>query len=220
MAHAGFTSFTGTAIAFVAATISALGYPGILILMALESMCLPVPSEIVMPFSGYLAATGRFNLLAVATIAATGCTLGSTISYFIGATGGRAVVERWGRYLRVSNTELDRFENYFRRFGAITVFVARILPMVPPVISFPAGIAKMPLWKFQAFTFAGTWLWCFGLAYAGCRFGRYWESDPGVQALATTLDVVAVLILLVGVAVFVWRRRRRAVVDSGDGKKK
>jgi membrane protein DedA with SNARE-associated domain len=220
MAHAGFTSFAGTAIAFVAATISVLGYPGILILMALESMCLPVPSEIVMPFSGYLAAMGRFNLMAVATIAATGCTLGSTISYFIGATGGRALVERWGRSLHVSNAELDRFENYFRRYGAITVFIARILPMVPPVISFPAGIAKMPLWKFQAFTFSGTWLWCFGLAYAGSRFGRYWESNPGVQALATTLDAVAVFILLAGVAMFAWNRRRRAADDSCGGKKK
>jgi membrane protein DedA with SNARE-associated domain len=203
------SSLVASVIGFVTAIISVLGYPGIVVLMTLESMCLPVPSEIVMPFCGYLVATGRFSLLLVATFAAIGCTIGSTIAYYIGATGGRALVEKWGRAIRVNREELDRFEKYFQRFGAITVFVARILPMVPPVISFAAGIARMPLWKFQSFTFAGTWLWCFALAFAGFKFGRYWDSNPSVHFLTNALDIAALLIMLGVAAVYVGRRWRR-----------
>lgn len=176
--------------------------------MALESACVPVPSEIVMPFSGYLASTGRFNLLLVVTAGAFGCSLGSTVAYLIGATGGRRVVERWGRYIHLSKTDLDRFDAYFRRFGGMTIFVARLMPMVPAVTSLPAGIARMPFWTFQICTFVGSWIWCFILAFVGFKFGQLWASNPLVKSAMHTLDGVVVASVVVGVVLFVWRTWR------------
>ena len=182
--------------------------------MALESACIPVPSELVMPFSGYLASTGRFNLVLVVTAGAFGCSLGSTISYFVGATGGRRVVERWGRYIHLNKTDLDRFEAYFRRFGGMTIFVARLMPMVPAVISLPAGVARMPFWVFQICTFAGSWIWCFILALAGFKFGQLWASNPLLKSAMHVLDLAVVAIVIVASLIFVWRIWRRASNDD------
>jgi membrane protein DedA with SNARE-associated domain len=198
-------ALVATIAGIVTTVISALGYSGIVVLMALESACFPVPSEIVMPFSGYLASTGRFSLLLAVTAGAFGCSIGSTAAYLAGATGGRAAVEKWGRYVFLDRSELDRFERYFRRFGAITVFVARLLPMVPAFISVPAGIARMPFWKFLIYTFAGTWLWCGFLALIGFELGKAWDSNPLVKKIEGPLDFVVVAIALAAVAWALWR---------------
>jgi membrane protein DedA with SNARE-associated domain len=198
-------AFIAAIASFITATISAFGYGGVIFLMALESACLPVPSEIVMPFSGFLASTGRFNLPLVATAGALGCSIGSTATYLAGAFGGRQFLERWGRYFFVDGSRLNRFESYFKRFGAITIFLARMLPMVPAFVSFPAGIARMPFGKFLIYTFCGTWLWCFALALAGFEFGKAWASNPLVRNAIHALDG-AVLILVAAFIIWIaWR---------------
>src|SRR5438128_2286774 len=155
--------------AFIVATISALGYSGIVLLMAIESACIPLPSEIIMPFSGYLVYTGRFNLIAVAVAGAFGCVFGSLAAYWMGMYGGRPFIEKYGRYLLISRHDLDLADRWFARYGPLIVFAARLLPAVRTFIAFPAGIARMNLWRFSVYTFAGSLPWCLGLAYIGQR---------------------------------------------------
>ena len=140
---------------FIIAVISATGYLGIALLMGIESACIPLPSEIIMPFSGYLVYTGRFQLFWVATAGAIGCNLGSAVAYWIGAHGGRPLVERFGSYVLLSRRDLDRTTNFFLKYGSITVFLARLLPVVRTFIALPAGIARMPLWRFHIYTLPG-----------------------------------------------------------------
>ncbi len=195
---------------YITAAISALGYSGIVFLMAIESACIPLPSEIIMPFSGYLASTGRFSLVLVATAGAVGCNLGSTLAYAVGAYGGRPAVERWGHYILLSRSELDRVDGYFERFGTATVLVGRLLPVVRTFVSLPAGIARMPFWKFQLYTFVGSWPWCFLLAYAGVKLGQAWDSSPALKRIMHSLDFAVIAVILAGAvwyAVRLWRNR-------------
>lgn len=196
----------------ITGTISAIGYPGIALLMAIESACIPLPSEIIMPFAGYLASTGRFNLVLVATAGALGCNLGSTVAHAIGRYGGRPLVEKWGAYVLMSRRDLELAERFFARYGGITVFVARLLPVIRTFIALPAGIARMPQLPFQLYTFAGSWPWCFALAYVGFKLGERWDSDPRLRAIMHQADVVVVALLVAGLAWYVWRhwRARRA----------
>jgi membrane protein DedA with SNARE-associated domain len=196
----------------ITATISALGYPGIVLLMAIESACIPLPSEIIMPFAGYLVSTGRFNLVLVATAGALGCNLGSTIAHAIGMYGGRPFVEKWGAYVLMSRRDLELAERFFARYGGITVFVARLLPVIRTFIALPAGMARMPQLPFQLYTFAGSWPWCFALAYVGMKLGERWESDPRLREIMHRADVAIAVVLAAGLAWYVWRhlRARRA----------
>jgi membrane protein DedA with SNARE-associated domain len=160
--------------AWIVSVIAASGYGGIVLLMAIESACIPLPSEVIMPFSGYLAASGRFGLNPVAIAGALGCLLGSLAGYYLGATGGRWVLEHYGRYVLISSHELETAERFFVRWGAPAVFFSRLLPMVRTFIAFPAGVARMRLLPFAFYTFAGSYLWCLGLAYVGMQLGRHW----------------------------------------------
>ena len=207
---------TGTLMAsiagFITMVIGGLGYSGIALLMAIESACIPLPSEIIMPFSGYLVSTGHFSLFWVATAGAIGGNIGSTLAYVVGAYGGRPLVERWGRYILLSHRELDRADHYFQRYGSVTVFVARLLPVVRTFISLPAGIARMPFWKFQVYSFIGAWPWCFALAYVGVKLGEAWDQSPALHKVMHTLDGVVALALLVGVIWYgrhLWKARAR-----------
>jgi membrane protein DedA with SNARE-associated domain len=189
---------------FIIAVISASGYWGVALLMAIESACIPLPSEVIMPFSGYLVHTGRLNLFLVATAGAIGCNLGSAVAYWIGAWGGRPLVERFGRYVLMSRHDLDRVTRYFERYGSITVFVARLLPVVRTFIALPAGIAKMPQVRFHIYTFLGSWPWCFVLAYVGAKLGESWESDPRFKEAFHRFHVIVLVLLVAGFAWFVW----------------
>ena len=195
---------------WIVAVISAGGYLGIVALMAIESACIPLPSEIIMPFAGYLVSLGRFSLIGAATAGALGCNLGSTIAYLVAAKGGRKVIERWGAYVLIRPVELDRAEKFFARYGAVTVFVGRLLPVIRTFISFPAGLARMPMLKFQIYSFVGSWPWCFALAYVGMLLGARWDSDPTWRRLFHEFDAVIVAVLIAGVAWFVWSRRRES----------
>jgi membrane protein DedA with SNARE-associated domain len=194
----------------ITAVISAGGYAGIAALMAIESACIPLPSEIIMPFSGYLVSTGRFELFWVATAGAVGCNIGSTIAYYAGAYGGRRAVERWGRYLLIDPRDLARADRFFARWGSATVFVSRLLPVVRTFIALPAGIARMNQAKFQLYTFLGSWPWCFALAYVGMKLGEAWDSDPTLKDTLHRFDAAIAAALVAGAAWYVWRHLQGA----------
>jgi membrane protein DedA with SNARE-associated domain len=203
----------GALAAWIIAIISSIGYLGIALLMAIESACIPLPSEIIMPFSGYLVSTGRFDIFLVATAGAIGCNIGSSIAYAVGYYGGRPLVEKWGSYILVSRRDLDLVDRFFARFGSITVFISRLLPVVRTFIALPAGIARMPQLKFQLYTFIGSWPWCFALAYIGEQLGARWDSDPALRDLFHRFDVVivvAIFLLVVWYVVRHWKHRLRA----------
>jgi membrane protein DedA with SNARE-associated domain len=188
----------------IIAVISASGYLGVLLLMTIESACIPLPSEIIMPFAGYLVYTGRFSLFWAATAGALGCNLGSVIAYEIGAYGGRPLVERYGSYVFIGRHELERTDRFFQRFGGIAVFLGRLLPVIRTFIALPAGIARMPRLRFHVYTFAGSWPWCFALAWIGMKLGERWDKDPRLKQWFHRLDAVIVAVLLVGIVWFVW----------------
>ena len=189
---------------FIIAVISSGGYVGIALLMAIESACIPLPSEIIMPFAGYLVHTGQLSLFWVATAGAIGCNLGSIPAYWLGAWGGRPAVERFGKYVLLSRHDLDRTEHYFQRFGGITVLLARLLPVVRTFIALPAGIARMPQLRFHLYTFLGSWPWCFVLAYVGMKLGDRWDSDPRFKAIFHRFHLGVELVLVAGIAWFLW----------------
>jgi membrane protein DedA with SNARE-associated domain len=199
---------------FIIAVISKSGYAGIALLMGIESACVPLPSEIIMPFAGYLVHAGQLKLFWVATAGAIGCNLGSVIAYWIGAYGGRPMVERFGRYVLLNEHDLDRVTHYFEKYGGITVFFGRLLPVVRTFIALPAGIAKMPQLRFHLYTFIGSWPWCYVLAYVGMRLGEHWDSDPRFKAIFHRFHLGVELLLVAAIAWFVWSHWRGRVRTS------
>ena len=191
---------------FIVNVISAAGYLGVALMMAIESACIPLPSEVIMPFSGYLVTTGRFELFAVATAGAIGCNLGSIVAYELGKRGGRPAIERWGRYVLLGPGELDAADRFFARFGSLAVLIGRLLPVIRSFIAFPAGIARMPLGKFHLYTFIGSWPWCFALAWVGMKLGAAWDSDPRVKAAFHSADVVIAGLIVIAVIGYVLHR--------------
>lgn len=191
-----------TVAGFIIATITHLNYTGIVLLMAVESACIPLPSEIIMPFSGYLVSTGVLKLWAVALAGATGCVLGSWVAYGLGMWGGRPLIERYGRYVLLSRRDLALAEHWFERYGDITILVGRLLPIVRTFIAFPAGVARMPLWRFNLYTFVGSLLWCLALSWIGLKLGEHWD---GLRVYFHRFDALIGLALVVG---FAWYVRR------------
>ena len=194
--------------AFIVATISTLGYSGIVLLMAIESACIPLPSEIIMPFSGYLVYTGRFNIWLVGVAGAFGCVVGSLVAYWVGMYGGRPLIEKYGKYVLISHHDLNLADRWFDRFGEAIVFVSRLLPAIRTFIAFPAGVARMNLKKFIIYTFAGSLPWCLGLAYVGQKLGEKWDKDPRLKNLFHRFDFVIGILIVLAVAWWVWRHVR------------
>ncbi len=163
--------------------ISTLGYFGVGLAMAIESANIPLPSEIIMPFSGFLVSTGRFNLLEVTLAGSIGGTIGSLLSYALGFYGGETVVRRlirkYGRFLLIFEYELDEAEHWFKKHGQLVTFTARLLPVIRTFISLPAGMSKMDVKKFAFFAFLGTFIWSLPLAYLGKVLGDNWHSLGG-----------------------------------------
>lgn len=187
---------------FIIGTISLLGYSGVILLMAVESACVPLPSEIIMPFSGFLVAEGQFNLWLVGLAGAVGCVLGSVLAYYVGMYGGRPLVERYGKYLLISHRDLDLADRWFKKHGDAAIFFSRLLPVVRTYISFPAGIARMRFGHFVLYTFLGSYPWCVGLAYIGQRLGENWE---GLRDYFHGIDVVIAILIVIGIVWWVWR---------------
>ena len=187
---------------FIIGGISSLGYFGILTMMAIESACIPLPSEIIMPFSGYLVSQGRFSLWEVAFFGAMGCVLGSALAYWVGYYGGRTMAEKYGKYIFVTKHDLDIADSFFQKYGNMAVFFSRLLPVVRTFISFPAGIARMNFSKFIVYTFFGSLLFCYFLAYIGKILGENWNT---LGVYFHKFDAIIGGLVLVGVIWFVKR---------------
>jgi membrane protein DedA with SNARE-associated domain len=183
--------------------------------MAIESACIPLPSEIIMPFAGYLVYKEQFNLLMAATAGAIGCNLGSVIAYEVGNYGGRPLIERYGSYIFMGRHELDLAERFFKRFGAVAVLIGRLLPVIRTFIALPAGVARMPRLRFHVYTFIGSWPWCFVLAWIGMKLGERWDKDPRLKQWFHRLDAVIVLILLAGIVWFLWSHWKGRIRATG-----
>jgi len=194
---------------FISSIIATTSYAGIALLMAIESACIPLPSELIMPFAGYLVFQGKLSLFWAATAGAIGCNLGSLVAYEIGCYGGRPLVEKFGSYILMGRRELDWADGFFLRWGQAAVFIGRLLPVVRTFIALPAGIARMPRGRFHLYTFLGSWPWCFGLGYLGMKLGENWRS---LSQYFHRFDAVIGLALVAGVAYFVyshWQNRIR-----------
>jgi len=183
---------------FIINTISFSGYWGIAACMAIESACIPLPSEIIMPFSGYLVLSGKFSLLGVTLAGAFGNLLGSAAAYMAGYFGGRPFVERFGKYILISRHDVGSADKWFSKYGDMTVFVSRMLPIIRTFISLPAGIYRMNFVKFTVFTFAGSLPWCLMLAYIGIKLGENWTLIEGYFRKAD----IAVGILLAALIIY------------------
>ena len=204
---------------FIVWIISSAGYPGIVLLMAIESACIPLPSEIIMPFAGALIVPAvalqyhrePLSLLWVAVAGALGCNLGSLAAYLVGYYGGRPLVERYGRYVLLSRRELDHTETFFTRWGNATVLLSRMLPVIRTFIALPAGVARMPQLRFHVYTFVGSFPWCLGLAWIGMKLGERWESDPRLKMWFHRLDVAIFVLIVAAVTWFVWSRWQQRI---------
>jgi len=197
--------------AWIIQQISALGYWGVILLMAIESACIPLPSEIIMPFAGSLtsglvsegvARQAQLNIWLVGLAGALGCLLGSIVAYWVGVWGGRPFVERYGRYVLITRHDLDLADRFFARHGQAAIFISRLLPVVRTFISLPAGIARMPFGTFCLYSFLGSVPWCLALAWVGQVMGENWRS---LRVWFHRLDAVIGLVIVVAV---VWYVRR------------
>lgn len=204
--------------AFIVATISTLGYSGIVLLMAIESACIPLPSEIIMPFSGYLVFKGEMNLWLVGIAGAVGCVVGSMVAYWVGMYGGRPLIEKYGRYVLISHHDLDLADRWFNKYGETIIFTSRLLPVVRTFIAFPAGIARMNIPRFIIYTFAGSLPWCLGLAYVGQKLGEQWDKNPALKSWFHRFDFVIGILIVLAAAWWVWRhvRHSRSAVMSDE----
>jgi len=191
------------------------GLPAVFILMLLESACIPIPSEATMPFAGFAVSQGHMSLFGIVVAGVAGNLIGSWITYAIGYYGGKPFVERYGRYVLLRPHHLAAAERFFARYGPITVFVGRLLPIVRTFISLPAGFGRMAFWKFTLFTVLGCIPWVLLLGYVGEKLGTNWEK---IRPLLHYLDYAVVVAL---VALVVWailrRRGRQAAGDAADG---
>lgn len=199
-------------IALLIGAISAGGYVSVVVLMAIQSACIPIPSEVIMPLAGYALAHNQIDLILLATVASLASNLGSIPAYWVGARGGRPMVERYGSMMLLSRRDLDLVDHFFARFGSITVLIGRMLPIVRTFIAFPAGVAKMNQLRFHIYTFIGSWPWCYALAYIGMKLGAQWNTNPRFKEVFHRFHLGVELVLIVGFVWFVvshWKNRIR-----------
>jgi len=193
------------------------GYFAVAGLMAIEGACIPLPSEVIMPFAGSLSGVGSMTLSGVALAGALGCVLGSIPAYYVGQYGGRPIILRYGRFVLISPHDLDLADRLFARHGQKIVFIARLLPVIRTFIAFPAGVSRMPIGRFIVYTFAGSLPWCFGLAYAGEKLRDHWEAlKPWFHASDGIIAAAGVAF----VAFWIWRHvrgGRRQVIAGAPG---
>ncbi len=195
--------------------ISTFGYSGIVLLMTIESACVPVPSEIVMPFAGYLVYEGStgMTLVGVGLAGAVGCTFGSIIAYVVGMYAGRPLILRYGRYILITPKHLDMAERWFQKYGDWAAFLSRLMPIVRTFISLPAGIARMDFKKFVILSFLGSVPWTFMLAYVGYVLGPSWEDIMGIFH---GLDILIVAVAVALVAWYVWKLKKLPKEESAQ----
>ena len=196
------TNFIDLLAHIVTATIGFLGYGGISLMMLLESCGIPMPSEVIMPFSGFLAASGQMQLWLIILAGTLGDVAGASLAYWIGFKGGRPLVEKYGKAILLSRHDLDLADRWFKKYGQLTVFFGRILPVVRTYISFPAGISKMNFKKFITFTFLGALPWCALLAWLGVKMGDNWEL---IRTKMHNFDLAMLIAVIILIILYVWR---------------
>ena len=180
-----------------------MGYLGIVIMMAIESASIPLPSEIIMPYGGYLVFMHpeRYSLLNMGIAGAVGCVVGSVAAYWVGMYGGRPLVEKYGKYVLIRHRDLDLADSWFARYGDWAIFFSRLLPVVRTFISFPAGVAKMNFPRFVIYTFIGSFPWCLMLAYVGKMLGSQWQS---IRTYFHGADVIIGVLIVIAFAFWLW----------------
>jgi len=200
---------------FINATYELISWPGLVVMMGIESACIPLPSELIMPLAGWMLVKeqglGQEWLLLAAFCGALGNTIGSLIAYYVGAWGGRALVTKYGKYILISHHDLDLADRFFQRWGNWAVFGSRLLPVVRTFISLPAGISRMPVLQFTAFSFLGSFPWSLGLAWGGYLLGENWED---LRAWMRPADIPIIIVVLALGGWYVYRHVKRAWGDA------
>jgi len=186
--------------------ISSLGYPGVGLLMGIQSAAIPLPSEVIIPFAGFLAQQGRFSILGLAFAGGLGSMVGSWVTYFLGFYGGRPLVLRYGRYILISEQDLNLTERFFQKFGVTSILIGQVLPIVRTFISIPAGLAKLPFFRFSISVFIGSFIWSYVLAEIGSKLGEHWSV---LQVYFHKFDIVIVGLIVVLVGVWIYRHIKR-----------
>ena len=202
--------------AFAINTISALGYFGVFFLMVLESMVFPIPSELVMPFAGFLAAQGEFSFALVIVFSSLGSIVGSVLSYYFGKYGGEKIITKYGKYALIDEEDLKKTQQWFKKRGESTIFIGRFIPVVRHLISIPAGIGKMNLKKFCLYTLLGATIWNSFLAYLGYMLGKNWDK---VRHYTEPISIAVVIILVLGFCYFVYRHIKHKRRNKKDKEK-
>jgi membrane protein DedA with SNARE-associated domain len=200
---------------FISNTYELIGWPGVVVLMALESACIPVPSEIIMPFAGWMlvkeeSLAAVFTLLA-GVYGALGNTIGSVIAYLVGMWGGRPLLEKYGKYILIYRHDLEMADRWFVRRGSWSIFISRLLPVVRTFISLPAGIARMSFIKFLVYTFIGSFIWSAGLAYGGYLLGVHWEQ---IREVMRPFDPLIIILIMAALVIYIYRHVRKAQQDK------
>ncbi len=216
MAH-----FEQQIVAFLTQLLQTIGWPGVVAIMILESCNIPIPSEVTMPLAGWMLVQAQGlpawqAVLMGGLMGAIGCTIGSVISYYLGAWGGRPLIQRYGRWIFVSEEDLEHADHWFARWGDWAAFISRLLPIVRTFISFPAGVVRMNFPRFVIFTFAGSFVWCALLAFGGYVFGANWEQ---LRAAMRPFDIPIALIIVAGVAYYVYhhiQKHKRTTAQGSD----
>ena len=180
-------------------------------LMAIESACIPLPSEIIMPLAGWMLVKNQslsaIHILSAGAYGALGCVIGSIIAYGVGMWGGRPLLEKYGKYILVSRHDLDLADRWFNKYGSWSIFLSRLLPVIRTFISLPAGIARMHFVKFLVYTFIGSFIWCAGLAYGGYLLGEHWEQ---IRTIMRPFDPFIIAIIIVLIAFYIYRHVKQA----------
>lgn len=193
--------------AFIVHSIEISGYWGVGILMALESANIPIPSEVIMPFSGFLVTRGIFSFWVLVLVGALGNLVGSLLSYYLGAYGGRVFLEKYGKFLFIHKRDMEIGDRWFAKWGSSIAFFSRILPVVRTFISFPAGVARMNIWKFSIYTFAGSFVWSALLVYVGYWSGENWHF---LSPYFRQFDWAIVTIIIIGIIWWIARYKKHS----------
>ena len=200
-------------------TYNAVGWFGVVAMMAIESAAIPLPSEVVMPLAGWKLVLepghGHWHLVLAGFYGALGNLIGSLIAYWVGAAGGRPLLERYGRYVLITKRDLDRADRWFATRGELTVFATRLLPVIRTFISVPAGVSRMNIWRFSFYTFAGAFPWSLGLAWGGYALGANWETLRNVMR---PFDIPIILAVLAAIAWYVWHKRKELRRDAEEAR--
>ncbi|KKW29552.1 MAG: hypothetical protein UY73_C0014G0005 [Parcubacteria group bacterium GW2011_GWA2_52_8] len=195
-------------VGFITNTISLMGYSGVALLMAIESAAIPLPSEVIMPFSGFVVSTGQFSLLGISLAGAIGSVLGSWVTYWIGKYGGRPLIRKYGHYVLITEHDLDLTDRFFRRFGSWATFLGRVLPIIRTYISIPAGISRVPFWSFTLSCFVGSFIWSYFLGWIGFKLGENWSD---VRHTFRQVDWILALVILAGLSWWIVRHIRNRI---------